>query len=373
MATNFFYALGRKTLFALPPECAHMLFLRALASDLLPELPPLREDPRLRMTLCDLSFAHPVGLAAGLDKNAVAIRGLLGWGLSFIEIGSVTPLPQEGNPKPRLFRLPEDRALINRLGFNNAGHAAVLERIKRFRAEEGGATPILGVNMGANRGSCDRIKDYVEGLKRFSSCASYVTLNISSPNTPHLRQLQEKEALGALLERVFRSRAEILEKAGQVPPIFLKIAPDFEEEALKRVAEEVLRERSGGRIAALIVSNTTCSRTGLMTKGVLAKEEGGLSGAPLFEKSTAVLGRLYGLVGKEIPLIGVGGIDTAEKAWIKITAGATLLQLYTGLIYEGPSLISRILTYFTQQLDHLNFSHLKEAVGCDAEEWAARF
>jgi len=321
--------LGRHALFTLDPETAHGLSITALRCGV-PVVTRPPADSRLAVTLCGLTFPNPLGMAAGYDKNAEVPDALLGLGFGFAEVGTVTPLPQGGNPKPRIFRLIEDGAVVNRLGFNNEGHEAA-ERRLQARAGKGG---IVGVNIGANKDSTDRFADYEKGVARFSPYASYLTVNISSPNTPGLRSMQARESLAELLSRVAAAR----QAAKRQVPIFLKIAPDLIEEELADIAAEVVEKRIDG----VIVSNTTISRGGLRNTAH-AGETGGLSGKPLFERSTIVLAKMRRLLGPDAALIGVGGVDSAETVLEKIAAGADLVQLYTGLIYQGPGLPGRIL------------------------------
>lgn len=321
--------LGRRALFRLDPETAHGLSVAALRCGLpLGARPP--RDPKLAVGVAGLNFANPLGMAAGYDKNAEVPDALLALGFGFAEVGTVTPLPQGGNPKPRIFRLAEDQAVINRLGFNNEGHDVAAQRLAARRGRGG----IVGVNIGANKDSADRIGDYAKGVARFAPLASYLTVNISSPNTPGLRAMQAREQLGELLARVTAAR----EAAAARPPVFLKIAPDLVEAELEDIAAEVLENGIDG----VIVSNTTVSRPALKAMAH-AGEAGGLSGKPLFERSTIVLARMRRLLGGDIAVIGVGGVDSAEAAVEKIRAGADLVQLYTGMIYAGPSLPGRIV------------------------------
>ncbi len=335
----------------LEPEAAHRLTLRALQWGLV-RAPPEDPDPRLASRLFGLDFPNPIGLAAGADKNAEAPDGALALGLGFVEVGTVTPKPQAGNPRPRLFRLAEDRAIINRMGFNNEGHAAVLARLS---ARRGGG--IVGVNVGANRDSADRIGDYVTGLAAFGPLASYVTVNVSSPNTPGLRDLQARSELEALVARLGEARAELARPV----PLLVKIAPDLDQDALADIVEVCLAHGIDG----IIVSNTTVSRPPL--RSAHASEAGGLSGRPLFDLSTRTLAETYRLVGGRIPLIGVGGIDSAEAAWAKITAGASLVQLYTALAFEGPELVMAIRRGLSRRLDENKMNSIAQAVGTNAE------
>lgn len=328
--TGAFERIGKKLLFSLDPERAHGLSIAALKSGL-PLCPRATRDPLLETTVAGLRFPNPLGMAAGYDKNAEVPDALLGLGFGFVECGTVTPLPQAGNAKPRIFRLEADAAVINRLGFNNAGHAAFRERLSARAGRPG----VVGVNIGANRDSDDRIADYEAGVHAFAPLASYLTVNISSPNTKGLRDLQSGEQLADLLSRVMAARDAAT--ASDKTPVFLKIAPDLDEDALAAIAQAV---RVHG-VDGLIVSNTTLARAGLSSRS--ANETGGLSGRPLFERSTIVLAKMRRLVGPDLPIIGVGGVDTAEAALEKMRAGADLVQLYTAMIYAGPTLPARVV------------------------------
>jgi dihydroorotate dehydrogenase len=325
---TLFDRLGRNLLFRLDPETAHGLSIAALRCKLPLAAPPPR-DPKLAVSVAGLDFANPLGMAAGYDKNAEVPDALLALGFGFAEVGTVTPLPQPGNPKPRIFRLEDDEAVINRLGFNNDGHDAAERRLAARRGRGG----IVGVNIGANKDSADRVADYEKGVLRFAPLASYLTVNISSPNTPGLRTMQAREQLSELLQRVTAAR----EKAAGRPPLFLKIAPDLVEAELHDIAAEVLENRIDG----VIVSNTTIARPALRSPAHIG-EAGGLSGKPLFERSTVVLAKMRRLLGPDVAIIGVGGVDSAEAAVEKIRAGADLVQLYTAMVYAGPSLPGRI-------------------------------
>jgi len=351
----------RPALFALDPERAHRLSLAALKSGL---VPPGRgpADGRLAVSVAGLDFPNPLGMAAGYDKDAEVPDALLSLGFGFVEVGTVTPLPQAGNPRTRLFRLPEDGAVINRLGFNNRGHDAALERLSA-RARR---TGVVGVNIGANKDSPDRIADYELGVRRFAALASYLTINVSSPNTPGLRSMQGRQALAPLLDRVLAARDEAMPGVrGSRPPLFLKIAPDLCEAELEDIAAEVLEKQIDG----VIVSNTTVSRPKLHS-GAAAGEAGGLSGRPLFGRSTAVLARMRRLLGPRPAIVGVGGVDSAEAALEKVRAGADLVQLYTALIYAGPGLPGRILRGLSEALDREggSFAALR---GTRLDHWAA--
>jgi len=304
---------------------------------------------------------NPVGIAAGFDKDARVPDAILRLGCGFAEIGTVTPLPQPGNPTPRIFRLPQDGAVINRLGFNNGGHAAALARLKR-RPHAG----VVGVNIGANKDSTDRIADYVRGIETFYDVASYFTINISSPNTPGLRDLQDPAALTDLLQRLMAAREEQMRSGKSRRPLIVKLAPDIAEHDLDAVLEPLVAQGVDG----IAVSNTTLSRAGLSDSN--ARQAGGLSGRPLFHRATIMLARVYRATGGKIPLIGIGGIDSGAAALSKIEAGATLVQLYTGLIYAGPSLITEIKHALSAGVRRSGAASLSELVGRRAAEWAAK-
>lgn len=341
--------LGLMALHILPPEAAHSATLKALEWGL-GGRSHAPSDPRLKTSVFGLDFPSPLGLAAGFDKDARVPDAMLNLGLGFVECGSVTPQPQRGNPKPRIFRLPADQAVINRMGFNNAGLASFRTRLER-RARPSG---ILGVNLGANKDSTDRIADYVTGIETVSDLASYLVINISSPNTPGLRDMQGKAELDQLLSRIMESRALQFTE----PPLLVKIAPDLSEADRLDIAEVCLDHKVDG----LIVSNTTIGhRENLI--GEYADQSGGLSGAPLFDPSTETLSAMYKLVGHRIPLIGVGGVSSGETAYAKICAGASLVQLYTALIYEGPGLVRRILRDLAALLEQDGFETISDAVG----------
>lgn len=345
--------LGLALLHRCDPERAHGLSLTALQSGLVP-LPGLVTSPRLQTTLAGLTLPNPVGLAAGFDKNAVALAPLARSGFGFLEVGAATPRPQPGNPKPRLFRLTEDRAAINRFGFNNDGAEAIADRLAQ---RPGGA--VIGLNLGANKDSADRAADYAAVLKTCGTHIDFATVNVSSPNTERLRDLQGKHALSALLAGVIEAR----DRLARPIPIFLKIAPDLDPKGLADVAEVAMQ--SG--IDAVIATNTTLARDNLASahKG----ETGGLSGAPLFEKSTRVLARLSQLTDGKMPLIGVGGISSAEDAYAKIRAGACAVQLYTAMVYEGIGLAARIARGLDALLARDGFEHVADAVGTGRSDW----
>lgn len=340
--------IGLRALRLLPPEAAHKASLKALKTGL-GRPAPLPDNPALKTTLAGMELDHPIGLAAGYDKNAEAPDDLLKAGFSFVEVGAVTPRPQAGNPQPRLFRLHEDRAVINRMGFNNEGLEVIRGRLEARRDRPG----IIGVNLGANKDSEDRAKDYEILLRALQGLASFFTINISSPNTPGLRDLQSGGALNELLARVNEARGP--------EPVFLKVAPDLEEAE----AETILRTVESHSLSGLIVSNTTLARPetlGSVYKG----ETGGLSGEPLFEMSTELLRLMRRMAGPDLPIIGVGGVSSPETAYMKIRAGANAIQLYTALVYEGPGLVKQIHQGLSDLLEKDGFSQLSEAVGADA-------
>jgi dihydroorotate dehydrogenase len=343
------------------PERAHRLAIKA--ARLRPTRPPaVTSDPRLAVNLLGLDFPNPIGLAAGLDKDGKIADAMLGMGFGFVEIGTLTPLPQEGNPKPRLFRLPADRALINRLGFNNEGHEAALERLDLRSGRSG----IVGVNIGANRDSEDRVFDYYAGVRLFAPIAAYLTINVSSPNTPGLRDLQSGNALSALLKYVGEAQAEAAEECGRRTPILLKVAPDLDDGSLATL----IATAKAHAIDGLIVANTTVKRPDLKSKH-FTQELGGLSGRPLFELSTGMVARARQLAGPGLVIVGAGGVDGAAAAWSKIAAGADLVQLYTALIYEGPSLPKRIATELLKRLDERNIKRICDVRGIETDRWSA--
>jgi len=344
------FRLVRPALFALDPERAHRLTLGALKSA--PIRSPSPPGP-LAAKVAGLDFPNPLGLAAGFDKDAEVPDAALGLGFGFVEVGSITPQPQAGNPRPRLFRLVEDRAVINRMGFNNGGAAAAAERLARRK----GNTGIVGVNIGANKDSADRIFDYATMARAMAPLASYLAVNVSSPNTPGLRALQDEGALRELLAAVIAARDEKCGTGG--PPIFLKVAPDLtpaDVDAIARIAIEA-------RLGALIVSNTTIARPAM--RSALASESGGLSGAPLRDLALERLRDFRKATGGAVPLVGVGGISNAEDAWRRIRAGASLVQLYSALVFEGPGLVRRIVRGLEARMKSDGFATIAEAVGSE--------
>jgi dihydroorotate dehydrogenase len=352
--------LALPLLLRLDPETAHGLSIAALKLGL-PKVAAPKTDKRLAVKLAGLTFPNPLGMAAGYDKNGEAPDALLSLGFGFVEVGSITPRPQSGNPTPRIFRLPRDGAVINRLGFNNGGHDACHARL----AGRVGRPGIVGINIGANKDSVDRAADYELGVRRFAAIASYLTINVSSPNTPGLRNMQARAELGELLTRVLAARDALPAGGGRATPIFLKIAPDLTDAEMEDIAEAVLSRP----IEGLIVSNTTIARPALH-HSALAAETGGLSGRPLFAKSTVVLARMRRLVGPHIAIIGVGGVSSVETALEKIRAGADLVQLYTGMIYGGPSLPSRIVAGMQRALEAEKVANISALRGTKTDFWA---
>ncbi|WP_018260391.1 quinone-dependent dihydroorotate dehydrogenase [Methylobacterium sp. WSM2598] len=324
------FPLARPVLHALDAETAHRLTLRALA--LLPPGPPPADDPALAVAAFGKRFPNPVGLAAGFDKGAEVPDALLRLGFGFVEVGGVVPLPQPGNPRPRVFRLPRDGAVINRFGLNSEGLATVAARL----AARAGRPGLIGANIGANKEAADRLADYVTCTRALAGLVDFITVNVSSPNTPGLRDLQGEAFLDELLARVVEARDAA--GGGRRAAILLKIAPDITLGALDAIAATALRRGVEG----LVVSNTTVARPAGLAEAARAREAGGLSGRPLFSPSTRLLAETFLRVGTRLPLVGVGGIDSAEAAWTKIRAGASLLQLYSALVYAGPGLVGTI-------------------------------
>jgi len=363
-------SLLRPILFRLPPETVHELALHSLSfllsSRTARKLVAGRttSSPLGQLERFGLTFANPVGLAAGFDKNGTAAQALAALGFGFIEVGSVTSEPQPGNPRPRLFRLPQDRALINRAGFNNCGAAELAKNIKRQRPD-----CVLGVNIGKSRriAIADAIPDYLETLAAVYEVADYVAVNVSSPNTPNLRDLQRPEMLRNLLESLQQRNKELARQCAlpQPKPLLLKIAPDLSEGEIESIVEVAM----GAGISGIIATNTTVRRDDLLTSNeyLTAYGEGGLSGAPLRQRSNQVVALAYRLTRGALPIIGVGGVFTAEDAWEKISAGASLIQLYTGFIYEGPHVARRINEGLAEILKRDGFRSLDEAIGCRAK------
>jgi len=341
------YNLAKPFIFALEAERAHGLTIAGLKT--VPMGPAPKSDPVLATTVAGLDFPNPIGMAPGFDKNGEVPDALIRMGFGFAEVGTLTPQPQEGNPKPRIFRLVEDRAVINRLGFNNCGQADAIPRLKRMRARMGKG--VLGINIGANKDSEDRIADYAIGARNMAPLADYLTVNISSPNTPGLRALQDKGALAELL-------AVVMDAIGKSrTPVFLKVAPDLEPADIDDIVDVAMSQK----IAALIISNTTITRPDL--RSAHQSESGGLSGAPLKHLALQRLKDFRTASGGQIPLIGVGGIATAEDAYERIRAGASLVQLYTAMIYEGPTIAAAISCQLAKLLKAEGFVSVSEAMG----------
>jgi len=340
--------LGAKAVRLLNPEAAHRATVKMMASPLAPRF-HVRSDPMLAIRVAGIDFPNPLGLAAGFDKNAEVPNAMLRLGFGFVEVGAATPRAQAGNDRPRVFRLSEDEAVINPYGFNNDGLERIAARLARRRR-----TGIVGVNLGANKDSGDRIEDFVAGVRRLDGLVDFYTVNISSPNTPGLRALQDRAALAEVLSRVIAARDALQTKA----PVFLKVAPDLADADKTDIADAVTRHG----VAALIVSNTTLARPASL-KSPYASEKGGLSGRPLFAPSTALLREFHQALGGRAPLIGVGGVSSVDDAYAKIRAGASLVQLYTALIYKGPALVAEIIEGLPKRLKADGFQRLSEAVG----------
>ncbi len=349
------YNIAGPLLRSLPAEFAHGLTLTALKKGWVPPAPSF-EHPSLATVLWGITFPNPVGLAAGFDKDAEVPDAMLAQGFGFVEAGSVTPKPQPGNPKPRLFRLTEDRAVINRMGFNNKGLGAFAHNLER-RARRG----IVGANLGKNKTTEDAAADYELGAARLAPLADYLVINVSSPNTPGLRALQSRAHLRELVGRTRNALDSAFPpKSKAKPPLLLKIAPDLTDEDMKDIAGIAVF----GGLDGLIVSNTTIARPDTLASRH-AKETGGLSGVPLFEPSTAVLRRMYALTHGSVPIVGVGGIASGLDAYVKIRAGASLVQLYSALVYQGPALVNRIKRELVELLARDGFKSISQAVGAD--------
>jgi dihydroorotate dehydrogenase len=357
------YRFLRPLLFRCDPEQAHTVALRLLERGLGPKT-KTGGDPILHTNVCGLEFRNPVGLAAGFDKNAHVIREVLDFGFGFAEIGTITPEPQEGNLRPRLFRALEAEAVINRLGFNSDGMNTCLQRIKAWHdasrplknknTKNKDIRGLVGFNIGKNKESEDAATDYIKAFIAVAPYADYIAINISSPNTPGLRDLQERTQLAKLLKQLMQVR----EASAQKPPLFVKIAPDLTERQVEDVAEIALN----ANVQGLIIGNTTVTRTGNLPLD-FAYEKGGLSGKPLFDLSTSMLALMYKLTQGKLPLIGTGGIASAADAYAKIRAGASLVQLYTALVFQGPGLVSRITEELADLLRQDGFKSVSEAVG----------
>ncbi|XP_023938333.2 dihydroorotate dehydrogenase (quinone), mitochondrial [Bicyclus anynana] len=340
----------------LDPEWAHIIGVSAIKYGIFP--PENFQDPNvLKTKLLKYELSNPIGIAAGFDKHGDAVTGLRRLGFSIVEIGSVTPEPQPGNPKPRVFRLPEDNAVINRYGFNSEGHDGVLKKVKNLDKAllQNG---LLGINLGKNKTSNDAIQDYILGINKFFDIADYFVINISSPNTPGLRSLQSKEELQKLLAAVNKALNSL--KTGTKPPLLLKLAPDLSLEEIKDIVAVIMKKDT--KVDGLIIANTTIERKSLMNK-VYASEIGGLSGKPLANKSTDMIKTVYKLTKGSVPIIGVGGVFSGQDAYDKILAGASAVQIYTALIYFGPPVVTKIKTELAELLIKDGYSNVNEAVG----------
>ncbi|MCB1681507.1 MAG: quinone-dependent dihydroorotate dehydrogenase [Alphaproteobacteria bacterium] len=352
------YRLARPVLFKLEPEKAHRMTLKFMKSGLMP-VPQRIKASELEQTLWDLRFPNPVGLAAGFDKNAEVIRSVLEMGFGFMEAGTVTPLPQAGNPLPRVFRDPGSESIINRMGFPGEGSKVFASNFDRYKSEDVPPPGVVGINIGMNKDQKEPAADYNALIRAFAPKADYLTVNISSPNTPGLRNLQEQDALQNLLT----SLVETLNHAtGDLapPPLLVKLAPDLTDEQQQQIADVLLDVR----ISGVVLTNTTTSRPPALPKS-FASQSGGLSGKPLRSLSTQTIRNFYRLTGGKLPIIGVGGIFSGKDAYEKIRAGASLVQLYTGLVYRGPEIASSICRELIGRLNKDGFAHISEAVGAD--------
>jgi len=351
---------GALALRQLDPERAHGLAIAALKTGLMPAM-PAPVDRRLNIPLFDFVLPNPIGMAAGFDKNGEVPDAILALGFGFVEVGSITPKAQPGNPRPRVFRIAQAGAVINRFGFNGFGHAYARARLEARQ----GCPGVIGINVGANKDAADRSQDFVDGITAFADLASYLTINVSSPNTPGLRDLQAHAALDDLLARCLQARDDSIVRVGRKVPVLLKIAPDTTEQGLDDIAE-VAQARG---VDGLIVSNTTLSRQGIA--GAVAAEAGGLSGKPLFQRSTIILAKMRQRVGRDLPILGVGGISDGADAWAKLEAGATALQLYTGFIYGGAGLAGDIAAELLRRLTEEKLASITAVTGRATAAWAA--
>lgn len=362
LRSSFVDKITRESLLSLEPEIAHRATILALKNHIVPPSSRPRDDA-LVTNVAGIEFANPIGMAAGFDKNAEVVNPLIDFGFGFVEVGTLTPRPQKGNPKPRLFRMSDANGIINRMGFNNCGHRAAKKRLLNRSPRNKGT---LGVNIGANKDSRDFVADYVRGIKNFGDVADYFTVNISSPNTPGLRDLQQGDALHELLAQVCDARANHKILHAQSVPIFLKIAPDLSETELDDICAKVLEHKLDG----MIISNTTTARKAVASYKY-GNEKGGLSGEPLFDHSTKILAQTRLRVGKKFPLIGVGGIHSPQSAFAKIAAGANLIQLYSCIIYQGMGLVEEIKDGLLEQIALRDKDSIADCVGCDAKDWAS--
>lgn len=349
------YPVLRPFLFALDAETAHRLTIKVLKH--LPSRPAPADDPALRVTLWDRHFPNPLGLAAGFDKNAEVIAPMLGFGFGFVEVGTLTPRPQEGNPRPRIFRDPEHDAIINRMGFPSCGMNAFKANLEKFLDTRPRPNGLVGINIGMNKSQTDPVKDYCLLVRMLGPFADYLTVNISSPNTPGLRNLQDPEAFRELVAQVLEERTRACGKH-MPPPLLVKLAPDLDEEQQEALAQAALESGING----LILTNTTLDRPDILPES-FGQERGGLSGRPLTEKSTQVIRNFSRLTGGKLPIIGAGGVFSARDAYDKILAGASLVQLYSALAFQGPGMVKRMTSELVGLLKADGFSNIGEAVG----------
>jgi dihydroorotate dehydrogenase len=356
--SRILFKIAKPFLHKMDPENAHQMTLKALKTGVMP-CPARVSDPRLKTTLWGRVFPNPLGLAAGFDKNADVVGQMLHMGFGFVEAGTVTPKPQEGNPRPRVFRDAENEAVINRMGFPNGGLDNFRRNIEKFFETKPRPPGIIGINIGMNKGVEDPAKDYCQLVRALGSYADYLTVNISSPNTPGLRNLQSRENLVPLLIRIMDERAKACGK--DMPPLLVKLAPDLTNDQLADVAACLLECKVDG----VILSNTTLDRPDYLPANFY-EQQGGLSGRPLTEKSTDIIKRFYKHTDGKLPIIGAGGISSAEDAYAKIRAGASLVQLYTALVFQGPELVSDILGGLVRLLEKDKIDHISKATGLDA-------
>lgn len=356
--SGLLFKISKPFLHKMDPESAHQMTLRALQTGLLP-CPSRVTDPRLQTTLWNRKFPNPIGLAAGFDKNADVVGPMLNIGFGFVEAGTVTPKPQDGNPRPRVFRDPDHEAVINRMGFPNQGVENFRHNIEKFLESKPRPIGVVGINIGMNKGVEDPAKDYCALVRALGNYADYLTVNISSPNTPGLRNLQARENLMPLLARILEERAKTCGKEN-APPLLVKLAPDLNDDQLKDVADCLLEAGVDG----VILGNTTLDRPEYLPAGFY-EQQGGLSGRPLTDKSTDIIRKFYKHTEGKLPIIGAGGISSAQDAYAKIRAGASLVQLYTALVFQGPELVSDILKGLGQLLERDRIDHISKAVGTD--------
>jgi len=356
---KFYEEIAMPMFQVLGAETAHNLGVKLAKYGIVPRSKQA-DSPCLSTKVWGRNFPNPVGLAAGYDKQGEAVDGLLKMGFGFVEVGSVTPEPQPGNSTPRVFRLKEDKAVINRYGFNSDGHEAVYERLSKRTTDQEEEKGVLGINLGKNKTSPDAVSDYVKGVRKFGHLAGYLVVNVSSPNTPGLRDMQKQEILISLLDQVVIERNKLQNK----PPLLVKIAPDLSDSEKQQIASVVTRPQCG--VDGLIISNTTVARPDSL-QGKHKSETGGLSGAPLKEKSVEVIKDMYKLTQGKIPIVGVGGISNGQDAYTKVRAGASLIQLYTALVYQGPPVVNKIKREMEELLKKDGYNHISEAVGADVK------